>query len=186
MKVLGFTLLIVGFLAAAYATALDIRATDWILFTPAALVGLAGVVLVKREASGAAQTVEVLVGNRAVLAASLDNIVRELDAIAKDTATPAGSLRHEIDRRLRDDLRRFADARESMVHLFGLQAYADIMSDFAAGERYVNRVWSASADGYGEEARRYVKRAATRFHTARERLANSAAAADDHPLPLGD
>ena len=40
----------------------------------------------------------------------------------------------------------------SMVHLFGLQTYADIMSEFAAGERYINRVWSASADEYDNEA----------------------------------
>lgn len=51
------------------------------------------------------------------------------------------------------------------------------MSDFAAGERYLNRVWSASADGYGQEARCYLQRAAARFHAARERLHSTAAEA---------
>lgn len=50
-----------------------------------------------------------------------------------------------------------------MVHLFGLQTYADIMSNFAAGERYINRVWSASADGYDEEADIYLKKAAVQL-----------------------
>ncbi len=46
----------------------------------------------------------------------------------------------EIDTLFRDDLINFVDARDSMKHLFGIQAFADIMSSFAAGERYINRV----------------------------------------------
>ena len=38
-----------------------------------------------------------------------------------------------------------------MIHVFGMQNYADVMSNFAAGERYINRVWSASTDGYVDE-----------------------------------
>ena len=57
-----------------------------------------------------------------------------------------------------------------MVHLFGLQTYADIMSSFAAGERYINRVWSASADGYDGEAATYLEKAATQFADAQQQL----------------
>ena len=82
--------------------------------------------------------------------------------------------RAEIDARLRDDLRRFADARESLVHLFDLQAYANVRSDFAAGERYINRVWSASADGYDGEARHYLGKAAAQFRAAGRQLETAA------------
>ena len=102
---------------------------------------------------------------------SLEKIVGNLedmkgagDAIATD------SLRDEIDARLRNDLRRFADARETLIHLFGLQVYANLMSNFAAGERYINRVWSASADGYDTEARTYLGKAATQFRDAQAQL----------------
>ena len=61
-----------------------------------------------------------------------------------------------------------------MVHLFGLQVYADVMSAFAAGERYVNRVWSASADGYRHEAITYLHKAATQFRDANRQLAGAA------------
>lgn len=166
----GYLLLIVGFLVAAYSTALDTQATHWLLFVPAAVVGTAGVLLLKRQQRGASRTEAVLIANRTDLGDSLNNIVTALDELMAAGDVPVGRLREEIDRRLRDDLRRFADAREGMVHLFGLQAYADIMSDFAAGERYVNRVWSASADGYEGEARRYLRRAADRFRNARERF----------------
>ena len=58
-----------------------------------------------------------------------------------------------------------------MVHLYGMQTYADIMSEFAAGERYINRVWSTTADGYDEEAEIYLARAAEQFEDARKQLA---------------
>jgi hypothetical protein len=170
----GYLLLIAGFLVAAYSTALDTQATQWTLFVPAALAGVAGMLLLKRHAHGTSRTEAVLTANRTDLEESLNNIVRALDELAAAGDIPLDRLREEIDRRLRDDLRRFADARESMVHLFGLQAYADIMSDFAAGERYVNRVWSASADGYDEESRRYLRRALKRFLGARDRFRGSA------------
>lgn len=177
MKGAGFLLLIGGFLAAAYATALDTDSTQWRLFLPAAFVGVIGVFMIKRQSIGASRSPDVLAVNRSELQKSLANIVIELDAMKNATEIPVERLRIEIDRRLRDDLRRFADVRDSLVHLFGMQSYADIMSDFAAGERYVNRVWSASADGYGEEAMRYLHRAASRFAAARDRLAGAVAAA---------
>jgi len=171
MKKMGFLLLIAGFLAAAYATALDTQATNWMLFVPAAVAAAAGVFAVKRQERGAARSDSVLTANRAELFESLGNIVRELEALcARQDAIETADLPPEIDRSLRDDLRRFADARESLVHLFGLQAYADIMSEFAAGERYVNRVWSAAADGYRGEASAYLQRAAAQFSGALQRL----------------
>jgi len=51
-----------------------------------------------------------------------------------------------------------------------MQTYANIMSEFAAGERYVNRVWSASADGYDKEASDYLQRAIEQFRDANEQL----------------
>jgi hypothetical protein len=80
--------------------------------------------------------------------------------------------RFEIDRLLREDLNNFANARESMHHVFGLQNYADVMSAFAAGERYVNRVWSASTDGYVDEVRTYLKRATEQLREAYDLFGN--------------
>jgi hypothetical protein len=44
------------------------------------------------------------------------------------------------------------------------------MSHYAAGERYLNRVWSAAADGYIDESHTYIGRAQTQFEEANERL----------------
>ena len=174
MKVSGALLLVIGFLLGAYATALDVEATNWAMFLPAALAAGAGVLMIKRSTRGEARAEHVLTANRAELGESLGNIIGALeDMSASEGDIETDALRLEIDRRLRDDLRRFADARESMVHLFGLQVYADVMSAFAAGERYVNRVWSASADGYRHEAVTYLHRAATQFREASRQLAGA-------------
>ena len=41
---------------------------------------------------------------------------------------------------------------------FGLAAFADVMTAFASGERSINRAWSASADGYFDEAESCLER----------------------------
>lgn len=175
MKNVGFVLLSLGFLAGAYATALDVQNVNWQIFVVAAVAAIAGLAFIKRAKSAHAQSDEVLELNRGELRESIANVVRDLGEIVGDKTSRGAALRDAIDLRLRNDLRRFADARESMVHLFGLQTYADIMSSFAAGERYINRVWSASADGYDEEAETYLEKAAAQFADARDQLLAAAA-----------
>ena len=72
-------------------------------------------------------------------------------------------LRHLLRRA---DLTTFAEARESLAHAHNLQVYADVMSHFASGERYINRVWSASADGYVDECMTYLDKAQVQFAEA--------------------
>ena len=173
-KGLGYFLLAVGFLGGAYATSLDVQEVNWTLFAISALAAVVGLVLFKGQASAAARSETVLQVNRTELNESIQNIVRDLEELNGDRQQQGAALRDAIDLKLRNDLRRFADARESMVHLFGLQTYADIMSSFAAGERYINRVWSASADGYIEEAATYLKKAGAMFVDAQTQLNRAA------------
>lgn len=171
MKNIAYFMIAAGFLGAAYATSLHARQVDWTLFVISALISAAGVIIAKRMDSADARSESVLNTNRAELNESIANIVTGLD----DTAYESGEqLRDWIDEQLRPDLRRFADARESMVHLYGLQTYADIMSNFATGERYINRVWSASADGYDSEAATYLEKAAGQFAEAQTQLSSVA------------
>ena len=64
----------------------------------------------------------------------------------------------------------FVESRQSIAHSYGLQAYAEVMNEFAAGERYLNRVWSASTDGYIDEAHTYLEKARRQFGLALERF----------------
>ena len=171
MKKIAHIMIAAGFLGAAYATSLHARQVDWTLFVISALISAAGVIIAKRMDSADARSESVLNTNRAELNDSISNIVTRLE---ETTYTSGEQLRDWIDETLRPDLRRFADARESMVHLYGLQTYADIMSNFATGERYINRVWSASADGYDSEAATYLERAAGQFAEAQTQLSDVA------------
>lgn len=67
--------------------------------------------------------------------------------------------------------------RPGIVHnvtgaIVGLAGNIIEMSEFAAGERYINRVWSTSADGYDEEGEIYLQRAAQQFEDAKRQLAD--------------
>ncbi len=173
MKGFGYFLIVVGFLVGAFSTALDVENVNWTMFVVAAVGAVAGLIMVKRAASAHARSDSVLEVNRNELRESIQNIVRDIEGLSYGDDEGV-KLRDDIDLKLRTDLRRFADARESMVHLFGLQAYADIMSSFAAGERYINRVWSSSADGYGAEATTYLQKAAKQFADAQSLLLKAA------------
>lgn len=171
MKNLAYLLLGCGFLGGAFVTALHVDEVDWLLFGIAAIAAIAGVIVAKRADRAKATSGELLENNRNELNESLGSIVSDLRQMTDGPVAKGEALRNWIDDKLRPDLRRFVEARESMVHLYGLQTYADIMSDFAAGERYINRVWSTAADGYDEEAEIFLKRASEQFEDARRQLA---------------
>ncbi|MGD9408005.1 MAG: hypothetical protein PVG05_07910, partial [Gammaproteobacteria bacterium] len=136
----GFMLTSAGFLGGAFLTSLDPGEVRWGLFIPCLLVGAIGVFLIKQHSRQHARSDETLASNRSHIEESLDSILGQLRELDRDKANiPPYELRFEIDHRFRSDLNRFVDARESLTHLYGLQAYADIMSAFAAGERYLNR-----------------------------------------------
>jgi len=169
MKTVALVLIIASFLVGAFLSSLDPQVVNWALMAPTLAVGLLGLWLHRKAAHGEIHAGQRLAGNIQVLGTSLDNIRRNLDAVcARGDDLPVYQARFEIDRLFRDDLNRFAEARESMIHVFGMQNYADVMSNFAAGERYINRVWSASTDGYVDEVRSYLGRAREQFIEAQQ------------------
>jgi hypothetical protein len=169
MKAFALLLIIASFLVGAFLSSLDPQTVNWAFMAPTLGVGLAGLWLHRRAAHGEIRAGRRLADNIQLLGSCLDNIRRNLDAVcARGDDLPVYEARFEIDRLFREDLSRFAEARESMIHVFGMQNYADVMSNFAAGERYINRVWSASTDGYVDEVRQYLNRAREQFIEAQQ------------------
>lgn len=169
----GYLLTIMAaFLAGAFISVLDPNEVNWNWFLPVIGLGSIALFLYKRAHHGEAKDSARLSGNLQILDDSLSNILENLENLnANSNSLPVYEARFEIDRLLREDLNNFANARESMQHIFGLQGYADVMSAFAAGERYINRVWSASTDGYVDEVRNYLGRATQQFREARSLFA---------------
>jgi len=171
-QTIAYLLLVLGVIGGSFVAVLDVYAVNWWPFFAFALIGLIGVIMHRRAIHRQVSHGDHVHGNLTTLERSLENIVANLETMVAGKADlPPYEARFEIDRHFRHDLTNFAEARESMIHAFGMQNYADVMSGFAAGERYINRVWSASADGYVDEVNRYLDRALAQFREAREHFA---------------
>ena len=167
MKTIALLLVFGAFLAGAFVAVLDPREVNWSWLVPALLIGVIGLWLSRKVHREEAHAGHRLAGNIELLGKSLDTILNRLESVNKEEL-PTYEARFEIDRLFREELNTFADARESMVPVFGMQNYADVMSNFAAGERYINRVWSASTDGYVDEVNLYLGRALDQFREAHQ------------------
>lgn len=168
MKNIGYALITIGFLGGSLASVVGETGVPWGYFAAALIVGVAGIVAVR---IGERQQIEAQGATGAGMQQLGDNLNRIVDNIthlnAEKTALDPYALHALIDERFRDDLGAFMEARESIAHVHSLQAYADVMSHMAAGERYLNRVWSASADGYADEAYTYLDKTEEQFKEAK-------------------
>jgi len=164
MKNIGYVVIAAGFLGGAVAAVADKDEVGWAYFIPAVAAAAAGVLMVRLAHKTHSTSQKKLASNMEAVRTSLARItanIADLDGCKAEVETH--DVRRRIDELFAGDLERFVEARESIVHVYGLQAYADVMSPFAAGERYLNRVWSASADGYVDEVNEYLGRATEQF-----------------------
>ena len=169
MKALSLLIVFACFLAGAYITVLDPREVNWPWMIAVLVVGVFGLWLSRKAEHMATHAGDKLAGNIEQLGQNLANIHSRLTLICQNKdELPTYEARFEIDRLFREELIEFAEARESMIHVFGMQNYADVMSNFAAGERYINRIWSASTDGYVDEVNLYLDKALDQFTEALE------------------
>jgi len=171
MKKLGFLMITLGFLAAALASVVDKDEVRWDYFSGALAAGIAGIVLVRAGKRQENRAEGKLAANIQIIEASLGRIVENISHLnAEKQSINTYDVRHRIDELFCEDMVTFVEARESIGQVFGLAAYADIMSHFASGERYLNRVWSASADGYIDEVAAYLDKAQLQFSEALEKV----------------
>jgi hypothetical protein len=172
VRAIGYWMLAVGFLAGAFVSVrTEANAVAWTWFVPALLVAAAGVAMVRRSAHQETR-------QHATLSANIDRLRRAIDRIAGNIAHLDEEKEHlhphdvhgRIDALFPADLAEFVEARETIAHIYGLRAYAEVMNAFAAGERYLNRVWSASVDCYVDDVREYLARAREQFSLTRDAL----------------
>lgn len=159
LRTTGHVLLWLGFLAGSFIT---VRHTEvagdkwstiqWPLYALAVGVGLAGVALLRFSAHRTSTHADKLEADIQTLETCVKQLLAALQGMHQNQhQTNVYDVRLQIDDRLMERIIAFVDARQSLVHSYGLQAYTQIMTDFSLGERYLNRAWSASADGYIDE-----------------------------------
>ena len=165
----GYLLITIGFLGGSYEVVKQVDGVDTTSFLMWLTVGIVGVIIAQRARKAEATDVEVITTNVRAIESSLETLSEEAHKLnAEKAELNVYDLRHRIDQTFMADLQKFVDARESIAHSYGLKAYAEVMNRFAAGERALNRVWSASTDGYVDETSAYIEKAAIHFADALE------------------
>jgi len=164
-------LITIGFLAGALACVVDEEAVLWGYFGGALAVGIAGVALVRLSHRHIRTSEGKTAANIQAIEGALSNIVANITRLNDERQSiNTYDVRRRVDELFLEDLTSFVEARESVAHVYGLNAYGEVMSCFAAGERYLNRVWSASADGYIDEVNTYIDKAREQFVDSLEKM----------------
>ena len=177
-KLIGQLCLWSGFFVATFQSVRQLEVTDdpwstisWFWYVSAIVLGAIGVVLLrlgrKEQSDDQGKTdaqYEVL---RASIAGLGKGIV-ELKTVSK--AENMEQVLVTIDDQMAPQFGDFADARQALAVKHGLQFYAEVMTPFASAERYVNRAWSAAADGYIDEVDDSLARAGDYIDVAEQML----------------
>ncbi|MBI4262868.1 MAG: hypothetical protein HY657_00700 [Acidobacteria bacterium] len=167
MQALGYLSIVAGFLGGSYAAVVRQEGVPVASYVAALAARIVGVALVRTVLRRAARHEATLAANIGSLERSLADVVTRAAALARaKREVDVYDLRQRIDEEFARPLDDFVQAREALAHSYGLQAYADVMNPFAAGERYLNRVWSTSTDGYIDEAHIYIDKAHEQFDAA--------------------
>jgi hypothetical protein len=168
MEKFGYLLITVGFLGGSYFIVKAPETVAWNAYFVFLGIGIAGVVLARVAVHNAARSEGKLATDVESISTSLGNIAENAGRLdAEKDSINVYDLRHRIEDSFQADIQAFVEARESIIHRHGLKAYAEVMSHFAAAERHLNRVWSASTDGYIDEAHTYIAKSAEQFRQAR-------------------
>jgi hypothetical protein len=168
---LGYVLIAAGFLAGSYFSVIQADTVSWVPWAVALGAGALGIALARYGHHSSARSEDVLGSNITAIRSSLGSLAHKARQLHQEAAElNPYEVRHLIDERFMEDLSTFVEARESLKHRHGVQAYAEIMTSFATAERSLNRAWSASTDGYVDEVALSLEKAATHFRDAEERF----------------
>ena len=158
MRPCGHLLLWIGFLSAAFWSVFRMEVADnkwstipWGWYFGSVVIGVIGIVLLRRADRQVHADHTQTEAEYSVIQQSLAVLVATVGKLSSNRQHIPSEVLRCIDEECAPTFAEFADARRALIKRFGLQEYADVMTEFAAAERYVNRSWSAAADGYVDE-----------------------------------
>jgi hypothetical protein len=167
MKNTGYMFVTAGFILASLVSVTDVLEVNWVYFLGSMMVCIIGIFLIKRIEKSATSNKEALSTNMKNIQENMTQIVSGVKKIRSEVNPQNPQEVHiKIDEILPQYLEEFVDARKTIGHVYGLTEYANIMNHFATGERYLNRVWSASTDGYIDEVTLYMEKCEEEFENA--------------------
>jgi hypothetical protein len=167
MKNAGYLLITIGFIAASYVTVMHIYEVNWTYFIASVALSVVGIFMVRSTQKQETFHEDTLAGNMKSIEESLEQIVKDVKRIHSEIDEENPQAVHgKIDENLPGHLEVFVESRKTIGHVHGLEQYANVMNHFATAERYLNRVWSASVDGYIDEINMYIIKSEEQFALA--------------------
>lgn len=101
------------------------------------------------------------------LAAKIETVIEALQKLLNNRdQVSLKDIHDQIETLQKDPIFDVAEAKDAIIGLSGYGPYGDFMSDFATGERFIARSWSAAVDGYDGEAFDYIAKAIPFFQKA--------------------
>lgn len=182
MAILGQILLWVGFLGGSLACVFQLEKEDdkwstipWGMYSAGAAIGIVGVVLLRKDRASKSAASAGSESDFELVRDSLESVAKRMATLCEklDEMTCEDVLTY-IDEQCVAPCADFADGRQLLVNRYGTAVFAAVMTEFASGERYMNRAWSASADGYVDEVEKSLNYARRFFEAAVNELTNAA------------
>jgi len=171
MKNIATIIICIGFLVSSLAAVTSKEEVNWVIFAVGLVASVIGIFIKRRETIKEETVADKLTADKSAIEknlALLETFAIELDQKKEDMTLD--EIREEIEKKAHGPIERFIEARKTLIHIYDLQFYANIMTEFCAGERYLNRCWSASVDGYRNEVHTYLIRVKEQFCAAHARL----------------
>jgi hypothetical protein len=166
MKVIAWILLMLGLVVASLAASrIDDQLGVLALLTdPVFLAGIGSIVvaIVLNRLSVSSKTKTDPSGKVVFVSAkkNIEEILGSLNTIAQNRdAVPLAQVVQQVDALLKNQVFDIVESRISIIQITGYGPYAEFMSDFAIGERFISRSWSAGVDKYKDESLNYVEKA---------------------------
>lgn len=161
MAIVGQIFLWTGFIGAALASVHQLelpsnpwQTIQWNWYAASMAIGFVGVVLLRTSSKAAEKHAGRVDGEFETLVSSLASLKSNIGELRQmQGSTDLRETVSFIDSRCTELFADFADSRNALVQRYGLKGFADVMTQFSSAERFVNRAWSAAADGYSTETK---------------------------------
>ena len=124
------------------------------VFLAGALLAAVGLALWRRATAATARAEAASSESANDPYALLSGIIEPINALKDDLdGLDAQTLGARIDELLNEFVLPFAEVRQVLVNRLGMEKGAEVLVVVAFGERLLNRVWTAAADGHLPEAK---------------------------------
>ncbi|MGB0759351.1 MAG: hypothetical protein ACPGPS_07435 [Rubripirellula sp.] len=180
MKIIGQILMWSGFLGGAFCAVLRAGPPEgtasgsgwstipWLWYLLSVSGGVVGVILLRVAAAKDKQDDGVTEFEYSTVQRSLEEVSNVVVRLCSQAVSDPRVVVSVIDNECVEPLADFANARQALEKRFGMTIYADVMTEFASAERFLNRAWSAAADGYVDEVEDCLDRANSHLASTRE------------------